>query len=306
METENGTKLVSSWRELERSSPTIKKAEVLKIPLEEIHVKEGFNPRDSSKPETRKKIVAIKESFKAGRYVPPIECSLEDGVVYIVDGHGRFEAANLANQELEAEGAEHRIDSMIVVPFRGNDAQRLVLTITANEGEKLIPVEAAEVVSRLLNMGWEKQKIMETFSWSMSWVDKLAFISGLPERIKQLLKQEKVSTDVVVSTFKDKKKTEKAAVDYIEALVEKAEQKVTTKHVKPKKPMVEDVGFLNKIFERVQVATEDLGLDKEAYPMGIKDEEDYEVCLKGSTLKALVDLQETVKRRAEKQEEATS
>src|SRR5687768_13890575 len=256
----NGNGKQIGWRELERRSETIKKAEVLKIPLDEIHIKEGFNPRDSSKPETREKIIAIKESFKAGRYVPPIECSLEDGVVYIVDGHGRYEAAVAANEELIAEG-QHGIDSMVVVPFRGNDAQRLVLTITANEGEKLIPVEAAEVVSRLLNMGWEKAKIAETFTWSAGWVDKLVFLATLPEKLKQMIRHGLVSTDVAVDAYK--KKGEKA-IEFLTGVVSTAgEKKVTTKVVKPKPPMADDPKFLNRVFDQVQVAVGDLGLNKE-------------------------------------------
>lgn len=287
------------WRELERSSDSIKKAEVLKIPLDQINVKPGFNPRASSKADTRNKILAIKDSYKAGRYVPPIECSLENGTVYIVDGHGRFEAAVMAHEEMVAEGGMG-IASLVVVPFRGNDADRLVLTITANEGEKLIPIECAEVVKRLMNLGWDKAKIAETFSWSPDWVNKLIYMIKFPEKLKQMIFDGKISTDVATATFK---KHGENAVEVLEGATEGEDKKLTSKKIREVKPMEKDERFLNRVLDQVKVAVVDLGLKKDAYPMGIDPEEDYEIVLKGATLKALVELQDTMEKRERKESE---
>lgn len=290
-----------SWRELERSSDSIKKAEVLKIPLNMIQVKPGFNPRDSSKPETRGKVLAIKESYKAGRYVPPIECSLENGIVYVVDGHGRLEAAMMANDELLASGGLG-IESLVVVPFRGNDADRLVLTVTANEGEKLIPIEAAEVVSRLINMGWDRPKIASTFTYSSGWVDKLLQMAAMPELIKQMVRHGKVSTDVAVAAFK---KYGEEAIDYLNGLLEGETEKVTTKKVSAKKPKEKDDKFLQEVFAKATEVIADTGFDKTDYnPKKLAIDEDHEVVIKGAALKALIELQEMFRKRAIKEEKA--
>jgi len=288
------------WRDYERGTDGVKKAEILKIPLEKIFVREGFNPRDLTKVDTRGKILAIKEAYKAGRYVDPIKVTLVGRDVFIVDGQCRYTAATMAHQEL-VEGGNPGIESLFCIPFRGNDAQALIHTITANEGEKLIPIEVADVVARLLNMGWDRSKVAEALTVTIDWVNKLVFMSTLPERLKQLIKEKKVSTDVAVEVFK---KRGEEAVAFLEGEVKDQEKIVTAKKIREVKPMEKDERFLNRVLEQVKVAVVDIGLDKESYPMGLDPEEEYEVVLKGSTLKALVELQETLKKREVKEAEA--
>lgn len=55
---------VLNWREYERETSGVKKAEVLKIPFGSIFVREGFNPRDLNKLETKAKIQAINDACK--------------------------------------------------------------------------------------------------------------------------------------------------------------------------------------------------------------------------------------------------
>ena len=285
-----------NWREYERETEGVKKAEYLKIPLDQIKVRQGFNPRDLTKPETRGKILAIKEAYKAGRYVDPIKVKLVGEQVEIVDGECRYTAITMAHEELVIAG-HPGIASMFCIPFKGNDAEALVHTITANEGERLIPIEVADVVARLINMGWERAKIAESFTYSADWVNKLLFMATLPEKVKQMIKEKKVSTDVAVAAFK---KHGESVVDYLEDVTEGETQKVTTKKVREKKPIEKDEKFLNKVLNHAKVAVEDLGFVKEAYPMGINPEEDYEIVLKGATLKELVELQDLIKKRESK------
>lgn len=288
------------WREFERSNEDVKKAEVLKIPLARIHIKEGFNPRDMNKAETKGKILAMKESYKAGRYVPPLEVTLSGDTVYVIDGHCRRIAAGMADEELQA-GGNPGIESLICVPFKGNDAAALVHTITGNEGEKLIPIEVAEVVARLVNMGWDRPKIANTFTYSSGWVDKLIFLSTLPEKIKQMIREGKVSTDVAVAAFKEYGED---AVEYLERMLEGETEKVTTKKT-PAKKKLSGEKFEMEVFDKVREMLEHLGFDKTDYPIKkIGTDEPYEVVITGFSLKHLMELQDMFVKKAAKEAKA--
>lgn len=294
-----------TWRDFERNTEGVKKAEVLKIPLGLIFIKEGFNPRDITKGETQAKILSMKDSYKAGRYVAPIEVMLVGEQTYVVDGHCRRVAAGMASEELISEG-HPGIEALICVPFRGNDAAALVHTVTGNEGEKLIPVEVAEVANRLMNMGWERAKIASTFSFSSGWVDKLLFLSTLPEAIKTMIKTNRISTDVAVAAFKEHGED---AVAYLEGLLSGETEKVTTKKTRPaaEKAKLSGEKFEKEVFDEVRAMVEGLGFDKEDYPIKkLADDEDYEIVIPGPALKRLIVLTELFRKRgiAEEKEKA--
>lgn len=294
-----------NWREYERETEGVKKAEVLKIPLGLVFIREGFNPRDITKSDTKAKILSMKESYKAGRYVAPLEVVLIGEQTYVVDGHCRRIAAGMANDELINEG-HPGIESLICVPFKGNDAAALVHTVSGNEGEKLIPVEVADVVSRLVNMGWERSKIASTFTYSAGWVDKLVYISTMPEKIKQMVKDGKVSTDVAVAACKEHGE---AATDYLEGLLAGETEKVTTKKTKSaaEKAKLSGEKFEQEVFDEVRAMVEGLGFDKEDYPIKkLADDEDYEIVIPGPALKRLIVLTELFRKRgiAEEKEKA--
>lgn len=219
-----------SFRDFERNNKDlgVGRTENLKIPLDRIFKKEGFNPRDLSKVATAEKIQRIKDSYKAGRYVPAIEVTLEDDDrVSIVNGECRYTAACMADAELKAEGSVG-IPFLVCVPTKFNDADRLLLTINGNEGEKLTPIELAEVIKRFIGMGLKKPEIARMTSWSASYIDKLDFLSNMPHAVKVMVQDEKISVDVAMAAVK-KYKEGPALMAYLEGVIAKAEgKKVTT------------------------------------------------------------------------------
>lgn len=210
-----------NWRDFERSNEGVKGAAALKIELNLIRIKVGFNPRDLNKPETQEKIERIKESYKAGRYVPPIDVMLGGSdYVDVVDGHCRYEAAVRADTEMRANGGEG-LQALTCIPFKGNDAEAIRHTIIAAEGEKLLPIEIATQVKALTNMGWDANKIAEFFSYSVGWVNKLLFMSAMPEEIKGMVLNQEVSADVAVSVLKSSE-APATAVDTLKGLIAEA------------------------------------------------------------------------------------
>lgn len=220
----------ATWRDFERTNEGVKRADMLKVNIDQIRVKPGFNPRDINKAETKAKIEGMKNAYVQGLYMPPIAVSLaSNDYVEIVDGHCRFKAVELANEELKASGGEE-ILALTCIPFKGNDSDRLIHTVLGNEGEKLVPIEVADVVKRLSNMGWDTDKIAKTFSYSVGWVNKLKFMAGLPEEVKTMVKNDIVSADVAVAVVQEH--GEDAAVPKLNELVEEVKKQVAENPVK--------------------------------------------------------------------------
>lgn len=265
-----------NWRDFERGNEGVKSASILKVELHLIRVKPGFNPRDLNKVETQEKIERIKDAYKAGRYVPPIEVSLGGAdFVDVVDGHCRYEAAIRADTEMRANGGEG-IQALTVLPFKGNDADMLIHTIVGNEGEKLVPMEVSDVLKRLTNLGWSAAKIAETFSYSVGWVNKLLFMSTMPEEVKGLVLSNAVSVDVAVAKVKELGQEAGVALKELIAEVNKpveepaaepaaeAEDKPTGEWTKPK-PVAPAVKVTTKNLKKADKPAKSKTLDVAAF-----------------------------------------
>jgi hypothetical protein len=220
-----------SFRDFERGNADVGRGELMKVPLHRIVKREGFNPRDLSKPETVEKIAAIKEAYKSGQYVPAIEVRLESKEkVSIVNGECRYTAALQADAELKAEGQEG-VGFLMCVPFKGSDEDCLMMTVTSNAGEKLTVLELSVVVRRAIDtLNLPKTHIAKKLSWSASYIDKLEAISNLAHPIKDLIRDDKISVDVALDAVK--KHGAEGAVDvlrdYVTRLAETGKPKVTT------------------------------------------------------------------------------
>jgi hypothetical protein len=298
----------AGFREFERNNADVGRQENLKVPLNRIVKKPGFNPRDLDKPETQAKIQAIKSSYIAGRYVPAIEVTMEDeGHVSIVNGECRYTAALLAHEEMVKAGGEG-IPFLVVVPFKGNDADRLLLTITSNEGEKLTQIEKSEVIKRFIGQGFKKTQIVEMTSFSASYVDKLDFLSNMPHQIKVWVQADRISADVAIEACK-KSANDDEAIAKLQALIDKADgKKVSAKDTKtksepsgdgegdgeggegsgpkPKKIPTKKVLEMTKelAFQLPEVITDRVAL---------KDDKEYPIRLNGKAINLLRDLQDT-------------
>ncbi|WP_295991225.1 hypothetical protein [Rugamonas sp.] len=275
----------------------MKKAEVFKIPLNLIGVEFGFNPRDLSKSETLQKIASIKQAYKAGDYVKPLEVRLRGSKIEVVDGHCRRQAAIEARAELIAEGFSNPIPFLMCIPFKGNDLDRLVLTVHGNEGEKLTPMECAEVVRRMSGLGLNRANIAERLRVSIGWVDRLTLLNKLPELVKHRIRSGLVSPDVAVAVFKAE-----GEGGVIAALDVKANAaggaKITAKHNKlpgvSREAQRAEKQAINKNIEAQLRVAESIafGLPEKLFTGEIMDEEVYSVKLNGATLKSLRALKE--------------
>jgi ParB-like chromosome segregation protein Spo0J len=114
-----------------------------------LEVKEGFNARPLSSDHVDEMALAQRN----GAVFPPLEVEVEDGHIYVVDGHHR-RAASLKNI---AEGYD--IKSLDVRHFRGNDADRVAHLITSASGLPLTPLQLGVQYRKLMGFGWPEAQI---------------------------------------------------------------------------------------------------------------------------------------------------
>lgn len=294
-----------NFRDFERNNADVKKAEHLKLSLDRIKKRRGFNPRDLTKPETIEKIEGIKQAYLNGQYVPPplVKLASDGDHVEIVDGECRYTAAVAADKEMKASGLPG-IQFLEVMRFSGNDKEALVQTILSNEGERLTPLEQSDVVRRLQAMHLNRDQIAQELHKSIGWIDRLIVVAKLPEGVKHLVREGMIEAEVAVKFVKQH--GEDGAEAAIRAKYEqvsgesngKAKAKVTTKHAKgedDEKPAKAKPSKGEKAEAKKFESARSLAFalpDKITKVRNIVEDKDYEITLPGAALKALLDLQE--------------
>lgn len=246
-------KPAKNFREFERENADVKKGEHIKAPLARYSVKAGFNPRDLEKAETQEKIAALQAAYEAGDFVPLIVVRMAtDGkTAEIIDGECRYTAACQADKAMRARG-EKGITEYEAIRFTGTEAQAKAMTITANSGEQLTPMEQADVVAWFQLEGYKRDEIAKHLGKGVSWIDRLISFSKLPEDLKQQVRDNKVSADEAV---KYQKKHGADAVAKVQEKLEEAkakgETKVTPKHDKKGEPEAEEKSAADAVRDEV-------------------------------------------------------
>lgn len=194
-------------------------------------------------------LASIKESIRENGYYPdkPLAGYVakdDDGsdVVYVTEGHTRFEAVD----ELIAEGVEFGTIPVVIKP-KGTTMEDLTIAlVTSNEGRPFTTYEKALMVKRLVGMGMDEATIAKrlSFKTGKAYVDDLLLLAGAPKAVRDLLIADKIAATMAIAELKASgpKAAErlKAAVD---TAAEKGKAKASPKHLekpagKPKKAKV--------------------------------------------------------------------
>lgn len=156
----------------------IKRADAMKIKLDDIHEEPGFNAREHT-PEFYEGIRQFAEYIAAGGTFPPIETRVRpEGGVFVVEGHRRRLALICARDELGAP-----VEWVNIIAFNGNDADRVARIVTSNSQVPLTTLETATVYKRLRNLGLDNTAIGK-------------MVSKTPQHVAQLLLLADANTDV--------------------------------------------------------------------------------------------------------------
>lgn len=192
----------------------IKRADAMKVQLEDLHEEPGFNLRDldAVDPEGvsfQDGITALAEYIAAGGTYPPLEVRPRaEGGVWLVDGHRR----RLALMQLDAEGRLPRTPNkdnpskleawISVVAFEGNDADRTARIITSQQNRRLTDLEKGNGCKRLAAFGWTPDQIAKKIGMTRQRVDQLLILANAPAAVQQMVKAGEVSGSVAVDVVR--------------------------------------------------------------------------------------------------------
>jgi ParB-like chromosome segregation protein Spo0J len=135
-------------------------------------IRPGNNYREMTSPAVRAHIDWLKTSIREEGVKKPIDVEFIEGKVYLVAGECRLTAA----QELRNEGWDGTIPAFAV---RGDEADILAKSIIDNAGLPPTLLEFGQAVQRLVNYGWELEKVAKYVP---------AHVADTPKRALQFVK----------------------------------------------------------------------------------------------------------------------
>jgi hypothetical protein len=176
----------------------------------------GFNPRDYGDQEVIDHIEALKQSYIAARYVPPLIVSVIDGDVVVREGHCRRRAVLLAIDE------GHDIKRVRVEEHKGGDVEQTSLILTSNDGLKLKPLQRASVYARLQAYGLNDTEIAKSVGCTGTQVARYLTMLKMPEDMKRMVNEGKISASYALDLYSTEGST--GAVDKANAGLKTAEK----------------------------------------------------------------------------------
>lgn len=130
----------------------------------------------------------------------------KSGKYYLTDGHRRYRASMKVMQKT----GEVIMVPMIMHSQTDNEETRLIDMIICNEGKSLNPVEQAEVVQRLIEMEIGDAEIKKRTGFSSTYLSNLRMLSKSPEKIKDYIKENIISSTLAMKVMREEKDFDKA------------------------------------------------------------------------------------------------
>lgn len=200
--------MATSFKQMIKSGE-VKRADAMKIQLEDLHEEPGFNLRTEGEAlETSIELLA--EFIAGGGQIPPLEVRPRpEGGVWVVDGHRRRRAL----WKLDAAGRLPRTSNkddpeileawVSVVSFEGSDADRVARIISSQENEKLSPLELAEGYKRLRVFGWSVEQITRKVGKTRQHVEQVLMIGNANTDVQSLVAAGQVSATTAAQVVRE-------------------------------------------------------------------------------------------------------
>ncbi|MCU7645619.1 ParB/RepB/Spo0J family partition protein [Pseudomonas piscis] len=186
----------------------LKRADAMKARLEDLHEEPGFNLRAEGE-ELEESINALAEFIFAGGQIPALEVRPRaEGGMWVVDGHRRRRAYLKLDQagrlpRIPSKDNPERLEAWIsIVPFEGNDAERVARVITSQEGKKLSPLELADGYKRLIAFGWTPDQIAKKVGKTRQHVEQVMTLGNANTDVQQLVASGQVSATTAVQVVR--------------------------------------------------------------------------------------------------------
>lgn len=196
--------------------------DIVRIELSKIIVRPGFNVRTDYGD-----IGGLALSILHNGQTDPGRVDvLENGTFMLVDGHRRFEALKV----LAKQGHEGLFRAF-VNNSKTTEEQRILQMFTSQDNKQLLAHECAELIKRLMNLGYTQAQVAEKIGKSASYVSQMLDFANESPDIKNEVAAGNISVNTVSKLRKNiPSQTERSAA-VKEAVAKSGGKKVTAESI---------------------------------------------------------------------------
>jgi len=196
--------------------------EVVKIPLDKLVIREGFNVRtDYGDIEGLAQSILENGQTVAGRVD-----ILENGTFLLVEGHRRVQALFHLK-----ENGHQPVFKAIVNGKKTTEEQRIIQMFTTQDSKPLQPHEMAELFKRLVNLGYTPTEVASKVGKSYAYVSQMLSYSNESKEVKDAVEKGEIAVSTVVKLQKTIKSPTERKEAIIKTISENKSGYVTAKKV---------------------------------------------------------------------------
>ncbi len=200
----------------------------------DLYLEEGWNVRNFETPSRKANIARLASSISAIGVKETLLAHIKDGKIYVHSGWNRL----LATYHAIEQGAP-----IVSVPVRfgrasEDDADR-TLSQLVNNGVRsdLTPWERGKAIKRMVNFGWQPSALAEAMGKSVTNVNHLLSLQGLPMPMQELVSSGVISSYYAQKVYRETGENEELTMQQLHSAIERARAKgsarVMPKHANP-------------------------------------------------------------------------
>lgn len=212
------------------------RADVYKLTVADLNVKEGWNSREYDTAENQEHISVLAHSIASEGVKEPLTGWMEDGKVYVENGHMRRLAMIHAIENLDLD--PETTFPIQISPRESSQADRLLSQITRNSGKPLAPLEMASLFEKLKAVDPEmtNEDIARRAGVTRVHVGNLIELAKMPKAVTKLVRNNSVSASLAIDVITKAKGNPEKVKNLLTLAVEAArlsgKSRATAKHVK--------------------------------------------------------------------------
>lgn len=176
---------------------SIKKNDIMMVPVELLEEEDGFNERDYTRAETIEHIDNLAAAYEAGEQLPPLQIKVKNGRCYVRDGHCR----RLGVHKAIARGAT--IERLPCIEFKGDEIEQKWLILKSNQGLQLTALERAALYQKFVNWGIPIKDIAAKANKTDEHIRQQLFLLELPVALKAMINDGIVSASLASKQYKE-------------------------------------------------------------------------------------------------------
>lgn len=179
---------------------------VYMVPVDALRILEGFNIRIVNE-EYEAQVEGFEKSIKSEGFLKnrPLTGFAakvgDDNVIYLTDGHRRYEAVQRINA---GEGEKIERVPVLMEPATMTLEDHLVGLATSNSGNPLTMFEKALLAKRLDNMGVARERIAARLVFTERHLNNMLKLAGAPSKIRNAIIDGKVSATDALKLMRTK------------------------------------------------------------------------------------------------------